>query len=135
MPLKFSQIRLLVTDVKACFVFYRDVLGLTPVFEPDEDGIYADFDLGNQTSLGLYQRALMAGDIDEGNKPSDAEAQDRAAVTFGVDDVDAEVTALQAKGVTFIALAVDRPSWGLRTAHFRDPDGNLLEIHAGVKQS
>lgn len=135
MPLKFSQLRLLVTDVKACFVFYRDVLGLPPVFEPDEEGTYADFDLGNNTSLGLYKRSMMADDIGTGGKPADADAQDRVAVTFQVDDVDAEVSALQAKGVIFIAPAVDRPSWGLRTAHFRDPDGNLLEIHAGVKQS
>lgn len=135
MPLKFSQLRLLVTDVKACFAFYRDVLGLTPVFEPDEAGSYADFDFGNNTSFALYKRSMMADDIGTGSKPADANAQDRVAVTFQVDDVDAEMAALQAKGVTFIAPAVDRPSWGLRTAHFRDPDGNLLEIHAGVKQS
>jgi catechol 2,3-dioxygenase-like lactoylglutathione lyase family enzyme len=23
----------------------------------------------------------------------------------------------------------DRPDWGIRTAHFRDPDGNLIEIY------
>jgi catechol 2,3-dioxygenase-like lactoylglutathione lyase family enzyme len=36
---------------------------------------------------------------------------------------------LKAKGITFITEPQDRAHWGIRTAHFRDPDGNLLEIY------
>jgi len=27
----------------------------------------------------------------------------------------------------------DRSVWGIRTAHFRDPDGNLIEINHALK--
>jgi len=35
--------------------------------------------------------------------------------------------ALQAKGVAFVKPPTSQP-WGLRTAHFVDPEGNLWEI-------
>ncbi|MBK8019931.1 MAG: VOC family protein [Chloroflexi bacterium] len=60
--------------------------------------------------------------------PRRASAQDSSLLVFEVDDVDQAVQSLQGKGVSFIAMPTDRPDWGMRTAHFRDPDGNLLEI-------
>lgn len=33
-----------------------------------------------------------------------------------------------AHGVELATPATDRPDWGIRTAHFRDPAGNLIEI-------
>jgi catechol 2,3-dioxygenase-like lactoylglutathione lyase family enzyme len=30
---------------------------------------------------------------------------------------------------------MDRPEWGIRTAHFRDPDGNLIEINQPLKET
>jgi lactoylglutathione lyase len=37
---------------------------------------------------------------------------------------------LQIKGVSFLTEPKNRPDWGIRTAHFRDPAGNLLEIYS-----
>jgi uncharacterized glyoxalase superfamily protein PhnB len=44
-----------------------------------------------------------------------------------VDDVDELHAELAAKGVEFVREPIDR-EWGLRTAHFKDPDGNVWEI-------
>lgn len=48
---------------------------------------------------------------------------------FEVDDVDVAYQQLRDKGITFVTEPLDRPDWGIRTAHFRDPDGNLIEIY------
>jgi uncharacterized glyoxalase superfamily protein PhnB len=40
---------------------------------------------------------------------------------------------LSAKGVEFIRPPEDR-SWGLRCAHFKDPDGHVWEIHTPLSE-
>jgi catechol 2,3-dioxygenase-like lactoylglutathione lyase family enzyme len=45
-----------------------------------------------------------------------------------VESVDAAYGELRAKGISFLAEPGDRSDWGIRVAHFRDPDGNLIEI-------
>ena len=49
----------------------------------------------------------------------------------GVEDVDAAYEALKAKGVTFLRPPTNQP-WGLRTAYFADPEGNLWEINQPI---
>jgi lactoylglutathione lyase len=39
-------------------------------------------------------------------------------------------TKLKSKGVTFLTEPNDMPTWGIRVAHFRDTEGNLLEIYS-----
>ena len=51
----------------------------------------------------------------------------RAVYTLSVDDVDAKCAELQTKGVTLLNGPIDRP-WGVRTASFKDPAGNIWEI-------
>ncbi|MGB6836799.1 MAG: VOC family protein [Dehalococcoidia bacterium] len=125
--LRLTHVRLLVKDFAACFRFYRDVLGFE-VLWGEEKGRYADFRAGDAI-VALYKRGLMAEAVGEAEKPSEAEAQDRAALIFAVEDVDATYESLKTKGVTFVTEPTDRPDWGIRAAHFRDPDGNLLEIY------
>ena len=48
-----------------------------------------------------------------------------------VGDVDAAYEELRAKNVQFLRAPEDRP-WGLRCAPFKDPAGNVWEIHADV---
>ena len=50
---------------------------------------------------------------------------DRAMLVFEVPNVDARVAELKSRGVEIIAEPVDRPEWTVRTAHLRDPEGNL----------
>ncbi|HLK57369.1 MAG TPA: VOC family protein [Chthonomonadaceae bacterium] len=128
--LRLDYTRLLVADFRASFLFYRDVLGFKPTFGGEND-VYADFKAGD-TSLALFQRDLMASTVGTAGLPASAVCQDRAALIFGVESVDATVAELQAHGVTFITEPQDRAAWGIRTAHFRDPDGNLLEINSPI---
>ena len=126
-PLRLTHIRLLTTDFPACFRFYGDVLGFE-VLWGQEDGRYADFKAGDAI-VALYDRRLMAEAIGTAGKPVEAEAQDRALLNFAVDDVDAACEQLRARGVEFVTEPQDRPDWGIRTAHFRDPGGNLIEMY------
>ena len=71
--------------------------------------IYADLSLGNRT-LGLFRRDLMAEAVGAADRPATAEAQ----------------------GVTLVTGPQDQPDWGVRVAHFRDPDGSLIEINSAL---
>jgi len=48
---------------------------------------------------------------------------------FGVENVDTACIVLQEQGVQLLTQSTDRADWGIHTAHFRDPDGNLIEIN------
>ena len=39
---------------------------------------------------------------------------------------------MRARGVALVAEPQDCPDWMMRTAHFRDPDGNLIEINSAI---
>lgn len=129
--MQLNQVRLLVTNFDGCFRFYRDVLAL-PVGFGNEGDVYADFKLGGDVTLALFERQAMAEAVGTTDLPTTADSQDRAVVVFGVDDLQATVARLQAHGVELVAEPTDRPEWGMRTAHFRDPDGNLLEIFVPI---
>ena len=128
MNFRFAVNRLLVTNFEACFRFYHDVLGFD-YQAGDETGPYVEFNTG-ETLLALFDRGYMALVVGAGAKPAQAECQDRSALIFSVDDVDEAQKVLQIKGVNFITDSRDRPDWGIRTAHFRDPEGNLIEIYS-----
>lgn len=123
--MRFNQIRLLVDDFDACFRFYRDVLNL-PVGFGNEGDVYADFKLGGDQTLALYRRSDMAAAI--GSDAGSSGSGDQTVIVFGVDDLQATVNKLQQHNVELVAGQTERPEWGMRTAHFRDPDGHLIEI-------
>jgi catechol 2,3-dioxygenase-like lactoylglutathione lyase family enzyme len=70
----------------------------------------------------------MAEAVGTAGKRVDADAQDRAALIFEVEDVDATCEQLGTRGIELVTEPQDRPDWGVRTAHFRDPDGSLIEV-------
>ena len=127
MHLTCTHCRLLVDDYRGCFVFYRDVLEF-PVAWGDETSGYAEFETGG-FRLAVFGRADMAQVLGTVNLPSDAACQDRAAVIFRADDLDGTCRKLVAKGVNPVTEPAERPDWGIRTVHFRDPAGNLIEIN------
>lgn len=126
MQFKMSNIRLLVSNFKECFLFYRDMMGFTPTFG-NEDDVYADFDAGS-IGLALFDKYLMSKTIGSEHLPVTENIQDKFCLVFEVDDADLIYNTMKSKGVVFITQPQDRPDWGLRTAHFCDPDGNLIEI-------
>jgi catechol 2,3-dioxygenase-like lactoylglutathione lyase family enzyme len=124
--MQFTHIRLMVADMAASVRFYRDILGLALTMGGEND-VYTEFE-ASPAILSLFRKDLMSPQVGTDGLPAKAAAQDAALLWFGVDDVDALHVALTAKGVSFVTPPTDRPAWGLRTIHFRDPDGNLIEV-------
>ena len=56
-----------------------------------------------------------------------ATAAERVILDFEVDDVDAAYQRLAPLGVTWVMPPTDQP-WGARSAMFRDPEGNLVNL-------
>ena len=121
-------VRLLVQNFDACLRFYRDVMKFN--IEMGQDGgIYASFHIGpNNEKLSIYKTDLMA-QVVHTNHLSNPAGRDRALLSFLVASVNEETERLKALDIPFITEPQDHPEWGIRTAHFRDPDGNLLEIY------
>lgn len=133
--LKFTHTRLLVDDIDACYKFYRDTLGLKPRFD-GEGSVYAEFDCGGGGHvLALFSRQLMNNAVSEGAAMPVARITNGCGdvlITFEVADVDATYAHLMQKGVQFIGPPMDQKDWLLRVAHFRDPDGHVLEINCAL---
>ena len=107
-------------DLEQARMFFTDTLGLREVDrEGDELIVFASGD----SKLNVY-RSEYAG------------TNQATAVTWQVDDIDAEVAALKDKGVTFEHYDMDglerdgdvHVGDGMKVAWFKDPDGNILNI-------
>lgn len=95
--------------------FYRDRLGIPLVEERHgSDPHWACFLEG--VHFAIHAKAGLAG------------APRAVQISFEVEDVDAAVAELRAAGVTIEQEPVTRP-YG-RLAAVRDPDGNLVYLHA-----
>lgn len=132
MPPKYEFTRLLVTNFKACFRFYRDVMGFNPNFGTEED-TYADFEVG-AVNISLFDKAEMSEALGTSAMPVQADMQDTICLTFSVESVDDFCKHVREKGVTLLTEPTDHADWGIRTAHFRDPDGHLIEINQLLKR-
>ncbi len=125
--MRYDYTRLLVVDFPACFIFYRDVIGLEPILGSETD-TYAEFDTG-ATRIALFDRAEMSAAVGTSALPARLDAQDAVCIVFGVDDLDAAERRLVAAGVTIAVGPTDRVEWEVRTLHVRDPDGRLVELN------
>ena len=111
---------LAVSDLTRARRFYTDTLGLKQIDSEGDD--FAVFQSGD-SNINVY-RSEFAG------------TNEATAVTWEVDDIDAEVATLRDKGVTFEHY--DMPGLevrgdlhvgeGMKIAWFKDPDGNILNI-------
>jgi len=119
---------LFVRDLARCTTFYRDTLGLQ-VTNSDPNSL--TFQMENQYLLLLEVSAAADLIRSEVNALS-IEGGPRVLLAAGVEDVDAAYELLVAKGVTFLRPPTNQP-WGLRTAHFADPEGNLWEINQSLE--
>jgi lactoylglutathione lyase len=116
---------LFVADYRRARDFYENVMGLECVH--GTDGVDAYFKIGSDGLL-LISNAT-AGDL---LSPDDVDREPARGARFvmatEVPDVDAAYAELRNRGAQFLRVPADRP-WGLRCAHFTDPDGNVWEIH------
>ena len=116
-----------VRDLARCTAFYRDTLKLP----------YTGSD-ANSSNFLLQERYLILLSISGaadllGSDPNEFKinGSPRVLLAAGVEDVDATYETLNAAGVTFLRPPTNQP-WGLRTAHFADPEGNLWEINQPI---
>ncbi|GLW07196.1 extradiol dioxygenase [Microtetraspora sp. NBRC 13810] len=127
--------RLLVGRFADCFRFYDEVLPRligAKLTRGAATGPYASWDAGSEGVLTLFDRAAMAAVTGAGGLPADTPAQDRAMLVSRVGDVDAGFELCLRHGGRAVSPPANRPEWGagLRTAHLRDPDGNLIELQS-----
>jgi catechol 2,3-dioxygenase-like lactoylglutathione lyase family enzyme len=101
--------------------FYEEVLGLKPLIDEPERGVY--YRAGGGTMLNLYQR--------------EHEPAEQTAATFLVEDITRVMETLRSHGVQFEEY--DEPDLktkdgvfddgkGFKVCWFKDPDGNLLSL-------
>lgn len=121
-PQGLAAVTLFVDDLDRARAFYATAFGLPVHFEDTESVV---FDVGG-TLINLLV-ASAAGELVEPLSTGGRGDGPRCQYTLTVDDVDAVCAALSARGVTLLNGPVDRP-WGVRTAAFQDPDGNVWEI-------
>lgn len=120
---RIDLVVLFVVDLPRAKTFYQDTLGFALKFE-DGDSAYFEMEGASLLLLTIAGAQDLLSPEDVATRhPTKASSQ---LVVF-VEDVDAVHADLVAKGVEFIREPVDR-AWGMRTAHFRDPDGNIWEI-------
>lgn len=114
-------------DVERARAFYRDVLGLELVSDPDDDPVV--FRAGDGTSVLLTEM--------------DREPAPHPVLSFAVQGIDELVPALKVKGATFVPLSAsgtyaqgpgkrtpDVAELGLvRAAFLRDSEGNVITLN------
>lgn len=127
MKAHYNYTRILVKDMAASVRFYRDLLGFTLQMGGEGD-VYTEF-VNEGHVLSLFFKPLMDELV---GASASATPADAILLALAVENVDAAYAELTAKGVTFVTPPTDRPEWGIRTAHFRDPDGLLLEINHDI---
>jgi lactoylglutathione lyase len=119
---------LFVRDLAKCTAFYRDTLGLQM---QESDPASASFLIEDQYFL-LLEISAAADLINSEANALKIEGGPRMLLAAGVENVDATYETLKARGVTFLRPPTDQP-WGLRTAHFADPEGNIWEINQPIE--
>ena len=116
-----GQIAVNVHDVPRAVAFYRDVLGMTFLFELPTMGF---FDCG-----GI--RLMLS-------KAESPEFDHRASlIYYKVDDIQQTFESLSQQGVEFISpprLVAPMPDHDLWMAFFRDPDQNSLALMSEVRR-
>jgi catechol 2,3-dioxygenase-like lactoylglutathione lyase family enzyme len=123
-----SAVTLFAEDLPRTRSFYEDVFGLSVIFEDDAS---AAFDFG-----GIVINLLQVSAAPELIAPGTVAGPDAGArlqLTVEVEDVDAVCVELDRKGVALLNGPMDRP-WGVRTASFTDPAGNVWEIAQPVSR-
>lgn len=130
--MQLSYVRVLVDRYAECFRFYRDVMGFE-LLMGDENSRYAEFRTGGQTRLAITARSILAV-VPGVSAEAGASTPEHLMLVFQVADVDAEAAALKRRGAQLIAEPVDRPEWTVRTAHLRDPEGNLIEVNTPLER-
>ncbi len=108
------------SDLDRAIAWYKDTLGFEPLFRVDDIGWCELRSPVEKVSVGLSQVEQPA-------------VQGGATLTFGVSDVDAARTTLEARGIAFDGDTLTIPGM-VRLATFYDLDGNKLMFYQDLSQ-
>lgn len=128
--MKLSRIgcRLLVKKFGECFDFYTEKLGFEVLYG-DKNGPFVSFKADNEDepcfSLFLAENQKLYLDYE---KPIGTGLTDKAIYIIPTNDIEGDYQNLKDKGVIFIGKPRKVDDWGMYCVHFRDPEGNLLEL-------
>ena len=117
-----AAVTLFAADPKRSKEFYGRALEREPVYEDDAA---VTFRLDN-VLVNLLRRE-EAPELVEPAPVAAAGSGPGMLLTLSVEDVDAAVAELAARGIELLNGPLDRP-WGIRTACFADPDGHAWEL-------
>ena len=121
-PTGIAAVTLFVNDLADAKAFYLRTFGLPVLFE-DNDSVVFRF---GATLVNLLKDSAAPELIAPAEVAVNG-AGSRCQFTIDVGDVDATCERLASLGVALLNGPLDRP-WGVRTASFQDPDGNIWEI-------
>lgn len=120
--MEFASIRIITDDVDRLAGFYERVTGITAIRPAP---VFAE--LRTPTGvLAIGSPATVAMLGDRAPKPG---GNDSVIIEFLVEDVDAEFARLR-DSLDDVVLEPATMPWGNRSALFRDPDGNLVNLFA-----
>jgi len=117
---QIGQIFVNVKDLDRAIAFYRDILGMTFLFQAPPN--MAFFDCGGiRIMLGIADRPDL-------NHPS-------SIIYYKVDDIERVYQTFKARGVEFIVkphLVAPMPTYDLWLADFKDSEGNFVALMSEV---
>jgi methylmalonyl-CoA/ethylmalonyl-CoA epimerase len=117
---EIGQIFVNVKDLDRAIVFYRDILGMTFLFQAPPNMAFFDCN-GIRIMLGIADRP----EIDH---PA-------SIIYYKVDDIEKVYETLKARDVEFIIkphLVAPMPTYDLWLADFKDSEGNILALMSEV---
>jgi predicted enzyme related to lactoylglutathione lyase len=117
---RIGQIFVNVHDLDRAIAFYRDVLGMTFLFQAPPNMAFFDCD-GVRLMLGMADRPEL-------DHPA-------SIIYYKVDDIERVYEVFKARGVEFVVkphLVAPMPTYDLWLADFRDSEGNLLALMSEV---
>ena len=121
----FHHVALIASDYPRSERFYTEILGLAVVAETyraERRSYKLDLALPGGGQLELFSFP------DPPPRPTRPEAAGLRHLAFAVDDIEASVAGLEARGVACEPLRVDELT-GCRFTFFADPDGLPLELY------
>ena len=124
--MKLALVTIVTTNLEQMRTFYQAVLQIEPQIYR---GNYIEFALEAGT-LALWRQSECA---EYGLGVVRGAANDRVLIELEVADVDEEYARLKDLQVEWVQELTTQP-WGHRAFYVRDPDGNVLNVHATVEE-
>ena len=119
--MRFSGVCLVTKDVARLAAFYGTLLQCAP----EGDDTHAEFALEG-SGLAIFS---LQGMEEMAPKSMAGAGTGACVLMLEVEDCDAEYYRLTAAGVSIVKSPATYP-WGARSAWFRDPDGNIVDLYS-----